>query len=133
LLGDLLAEGQWKITSMRVLSDSKVEISFQESGKILGHEYSGVATVVTWPMPGSQGTIYGEGNAVLNTSEGDSASWRGFGIGKPTGKGMAISYRGAKAFQSTSEKLARLNRAPIIFEADADENGNGWHKHWEWK
>src|SRR5215813_10255218 len=118
---------------MRVLPDSKVEFTFQETGKMLGVEYSGIATVVSWPLPGNEGTVYGEGNAVMTTKDGDSVTWRGMGVGKPTGNGLAVKYRGAKSFQTASPKLARLNRAPLVFEGDADENGDGWHKHWEWK
>jgi hypothetical protein len=50
-------------------------------------------------------------------------------VGNPTRKGLAISYRGAKSLQSKSEKLAKLNKTPTIFEADADEDGIGWHGH----
>ena len=54
-------------------------------------------------------------------------------LGKPKGLGMAISWRGAKAFQTSSQKLAKLNSMMIIFEAETDENGVEWHNHWEWK
>lgn len=124
-------EGQWKITGMRVLEDKRIEISFQESGKILGVEFSSVATVTT--AAGHNGTVYGEGQAIITTKDGETVSWKGIGIGKPKRQGLAISYRGAKAFQTSSQKLAKLNSMMIIFEADADENGVGWHKHWEWK
>jgi len=44
---------------------------------------------------------------------------------------MAISWRGAKAFQTFSQKLAKINSILVIFEAEVDENGVGSHKHWE--
>jgi hypothetical protein len=132
MLGDLVVEGKWKITSMRVLEDKAVEVSFQESGKIYGVEYSGLATVVTRARP--DGTVYGGGQALLTTKEGESFSWNGIGLGQPKG-GMAISYRGCKIFEASasSQKLAKINKVTVVFEADADENGDGWHKHWEWK
>jgi hypothetical protein len=112
-------------------SDQKIELSFQESGKILGVEFSSIATVTT--AAGPNGTIYGEGQALLTTKDGESISWKRMGICKRTGPGMAVSYRGAKAFQTFSQKLAKLNTMMIVFEAEADENGLGLHKHWEWK
>jgi hypothetical protein len=132
MLGEILYEGQWKITGMRVLEDKRIEVSFNEGGKILGIDFSGVATVTTGG--GSpEGSIYGEGQAVLTNKDGDVVTWRGIGDGKPKGKGLAISWRGAKAYQTSSQKLVRLNSMPLVFEAEADENGVGWHKHWEWK
>lgn len=127
MLGEILEEGEWKITGMRVLDDRRMEVSFTESGKIMGVEFSGVATVTT------NGGLDGEGQAILTTSEGELITWKGMGVGHPKGKGMAISWRGAKAYQTSSQKLGTLNSMPLAFEAEADENGVGWHKHWEWK
>ena len=42
MLGEILVEEQWKITGMRVLDDKRIELSFTESGKIVGVEFSGV-------------------------------------------------------------------------------------------
>jgi cobalamin biosynthesis protein CbiD len=79
------------------------------------------------------GSIYGEGQAVLTTKDGETVIRKGMGVGKPKGKGMTISWRGAKAYQTSSQRLIILNRMPLVLEAEADENGVGWHKHWEWK
>jgi|GEM_PF-3765654 len=40
----------------------------------------------------------------------------------PKGKGMAISWRGAKAYQTSSLKIGRLNSTPLVFEVAADQN-----------
>lgn len=133
MLGEILVEGQWKIAGMCVLDDKRIEVSFTESGKIIGVEFSGVATVTTVGGASPDGSIYGEGQAVLTTKDGETVAWKGMGVGKPKGKGMAISWRGAKAYQTSSQRLIILNRMPFVFEAEADENGVGWHKHWEWK
>jgi hypothetical protein len=71
---------------------------------------------------------------LLTTKEGESFSWTGIGLGQPKG-GLAISYRGCKIFEASasSQKLAKINKVAVVFEGDADENGDGWHKHWEWK
>jgi hypothetical protein len=41
-------------------------------------------------------------------------------VGKPKGKGMTISWHGAKASQTSSQKLNRLNNVPLVFEAKAE-------------
>jgi hypothetical protein len=131
MLGEVAMEGQWKITGMRVLADKRIEVNFQESGKILGVEFSSIATVTT--AAGPNGMVYGGGQAIITTKDGETVSWEGMGVGKPKGQGLAKSWRGAKAFQTTSQKLAMLNNIMTVFEAESDENGVGWHKHWEWK
>jgi hypothetical protein len=50
----------------------------------------------------------------------------------PKGKGMAISWRGAKAYQTSSLKIGRLNSTPLVFEVEADQNWDGWHRHSGW-
>jgi hypothetical protein len=72
---------------------------------------------------------YGEGQAIPNTFVSELLTRKGMGVGKPKGKGLAVSYREAKGCQ----RLSRLNSIPLIFEAEAYENGVGPHKHWEWK
>jgi hypothetical protein len=41
---------------------------------------------------------------------------------------MAISWRGAKAYQTSSLKIGRLNSTPLVlFEVEADQNWDGWY------
>ena len=42
-------------------------------------------------MPGNEGILYGEGQAVLTTKDGDAVFWKGMGVGKPTGKIMGVT------------------------------------------
>lgn len=91
MLGELLLEGRWKVTGMRVLEDMKVEVTFQEGSTILGAEFSGFATFASWPMPGKEGTIYGEGQAVLTTMDWDAVLWKEMGVDKPAGKMMGVT------------------------------------------
>jgi hypothetical protein len=55
------------------------------------------------------------------TEDGEMATWRGQGVGRFTGRGRAVSYRGAIYYQTTSERLARLNGIAVVFEYDSDE------------
>ena len=86
-------------------SRQRIEVSFIESGKIIGVEFSGVAKVTTVGGASPDGSIYGEGQAVLTTKDGETVTWKGMGVGKPKGKGMAISWRGAKSLPNIIPKI----------------------------
>jgi hypothetical protein len=79
------------------------------------------------------GTLWGQGQGLSLTKDGDAVTWHGTGIGKPTGKGMAASWRGAIFYTTQSSRLARLNGVTVVFEWDVDENGNAKGTTWEWK
>ena len=38
------------------------------------------------------------------------------GVGKPKRKGMTMGWRGAKASQTSSQKLSRLNNVPLFLK-----------------
>lgn len=131
MLGEMVAEERGKIIGQRVPSDGKFEVTFQAMGKILGIESTDVATYWSETMP--DGTLYGEGQGVQMTSDGQMASWKGSGVGKFTGKGAGVSFRGAIYYRTNSQKLARLNGVAVVYEFEADEQGNVHGKSWEWK
>jgi hypothetical protein len=119
-----------KVTTLRVLPDSKVEVSQQGSGKMLGSEITEISTFSSTMRP--NGTAYGEGQSIRMLSDGGSAEFKGTGVGKPSGRGWRWSYGGT--FQTvTSQKLGRLLDIYIVGEYNADENGNYQSKEWEWK
>jgi hypothetical protein len=66
------------------------------------------------------------------TSDGEMATWRGEGVGRFTGRGAVVSWRGAIYYQTASPKLARLNSVAVFFEYEVDENGKTQAKLWEW-
>ena len=135
MLGEKLGEERGQMTGMRVLPPGphgpRVEVSFQASGTILGQVATDVGTYVTTTR--TDGTMMGEGQGVLMTSDGDTASWTGYGVGTFTGKGTAVNWRGALFYQSTSHRLAPLNSVAVIFEFNVDENGKTEAMSWEWK
>ena len=127
-----MVEERGKTTGVRVLdANGKAEVSFQASGTLLGIESTDVVTYQAVPRP--DGTLWGEGQGVATTKDGEFATWWGHGIGKPTGKGWGARWRGAIYFQTQSKKLQRLNEVAGVFEYEADENGNTHGKVWEWK
>lgn len=135
MLGEMISETHGKITGNRVLpSDGqtpKVEMSFQESGKILGIEVTDMGTY--WSVIRRDGGLYGEGQGIIMTKDGEVVGWTGQGSGKFTGHGQAVNFRGALYCQTSSTKLGRLNSIAIVYEHDVDENGNTHTKLWEWK
>jgi hypothetical protein len=133
MLGEQVSESQGKRTARRALSSEsgfKVEITFEESGKMLGLDVNGFGTYTAAPRP--DGTLYGEGQGVITTKDGDMATWKGAGVGKFVGGG-AVSYRGALYYNTASPKLARLNSVAVVFEFEAGADGSTRTKSWEWK
>ena len=133
MLGEMIGESQGKRTGRRVLSTSpvfKVEVSFEDSGKILGSEYNGITTY--WSESRPDGSLYGEGEGVYLLQNGENATMKGAGAGTIKAGG-AVSYRGAVYFSTSSPKLARLNTVAAVFEFEVDAGGNTHTKYWEWK
>src|SRR3990172_2572704 len=126
MLGEMIGETRGKVTGNRVLPSEvyapKVETSTLESGKILGIEVTDMGTYFSVARAG--GMLFGEGQGVTMTKDGEMAAWTGHGVGRFTGHGSAVSFRGALYYQTTSDKLARLNNIAVVFEYETDENGN---------
>lgn len=134
MLGELIVEEKGKITGRRVVPSkggaSRVEVSFQANGKILGIEHRVLVTY--WSVVQPNGFLYGEGQGVVMTKDGDQATFLGQGTGKFK-PGGGVSYRGAVYYQTASPKLARLNGIAAVFEYETDANDNTSAKSWEWK
>jgi len=135
MLGEILYEEKGKTTGVRVLSSDggevTVEVTLQAQGKIQGMEETSMWTY--WSKTRPDGTIYGEGKGVLVTKEGDVVNLVGSGATRARGSDGSVHYRGAIYFQTTSQKLSKLNGATGIHEYDVDAAGNTVAKIWEWK
>ena len=135
MLGEKIGEATGKVTNRRVLPSESgmptVEVSFQATAKLYGIDVMEMGTYRSVMKPG--GGIYGEGQGLIVTTDGDAATWRGAGVGKPTGKGMSVSYRGAVYYETTSPKLSRLNNLCAVFDYEVDDAGNTHSILSEWK
>jgi hypothetical protein len=135
MLGELISEETGQITGLRVLPDEvharKVEVSFQQNGTLLGLHVSDIGTYISVTRP--DGSLFGEGQGITLTEDGEAAAWRGQGVGRLTGQGMAVTYRGAIYYETTSDRLARLNDIALVYEYEADESGKISTKSYEWK
>jgi hypothetical protein len=135
MIGEQIGHETGQITGTRVLpSDGgavQVEVSFQASGTLLGIPVTDMGTYASVTRP--DGTLFGEGQGVAITDDGEMVAWKGQGVGRFTGHGMAVSWRGAIYFATTSERLARLNGIAAVFEYDTDEAGKSEDTTFEWR
>src|SRR5438128_11046703 len=120
MLGEQVGEETGKVTVRRVLpsdGNPKVEVSFQNAGKLLGIE---VRTMGTYTAPiRSDGSLYGEGQGIATGKNGETATWRGAGAGRFL-RGGAVRYRGAIYYESRYEQWQRLNTIALVYEYDTD-------------
>ena len=132
MLGEQIGETRGKRLVRRVLSSDplRVEVTFEDSGKVLGIDTNGFGTYTSQVRP--DGMIYGEGEAAYITKDGESVTCKGSGLGKLK-EGGAVSYRGILYWKTTSQKLARLNTTAVVFEYEVDAKGDTSTKFWEWK
>jgi hypothetical protein len=135
MLGEVIGEASGKITNVKVLEyagdRSKIEVSYQGQGKLSGVGFTEIGSYWQEMRPGA--VLYGEGGPVIMTDVGDVLSWKGFGVGKPTGPGFSVSFGACGAFQTSSERFMHLNRVATVAEYDVDEQGNYHWTLWEWK
>jgi hypothetical protein len=135
MLGEKLGEEHGKVTSRRVLPGDdyryiKMEITFETTGTLLGQSGTNIGTYTVFErVPGQ---IYGEGQGIFMTSDGQGAIWNGHGVGQPTEDGMGIAFASSVAFQTDSEKLKRLNEVLVIVEHTTDDAGNAHSQLYAW-
>ncbi len=136
-LGEQLGEASGRIIGTRVLASEgegqqvKVEVSFQGRGNVLGEEITDFGTYWNIVRPG--GVLYGEGDTLWLTNDGESVQWSGFGVGRPTGAPPAGHFAVCGSVQTESQRLARLNSVATVVEHDVDQEGNYHWTLWEWK
>jgi hypothetical protein len=132
MIGQQIAETKGKRLVRRVLTidPPTAEVSFEDSGQMLGVPTTGMGTYTSIIRP--DGSIYGHGQGLNMTQDGEAITWTGTGVGK-FGPGGAVSYRGMLFFQTTSQKLAQINNSCGAFEYEVDASGSTTSKVWEWK
>jgi hypothetical protein len=132
MLGEQIGESKGKRIVRRVLSIDPVtaEVSFEDAGSLGGVAITGLGTYTSIVRP--DGSIYGNGQGLLTTADGEGITWEGSGLGK-FGPGGSVSYRGMLYYRSPSPKYAHLNNICGVFEFEVDAAGNTSSKVWEWK
>lgn len=132
MIGAQIGETTGKRVSRRVLSvdPPTAEVAFEDSGTMLGVATTGMGTYTSVIQP--DGVIFGTGQGLMMTPDGEAITWKGSGVGK-FGAAGAVSYRGMLFFRTASQKLASLNNACGAFEYEVDSAGSTTSKVWEWK
>jgi len=132
MLGDKIGESKGKRIVRRILSTNPptAEVSFEDSGTLGGVATTGSGTYTSVIRP--DGSIFGQGQGLIITADGESVLWTGTGLGK-FGAGGSVSYRGMLFYQTASQKLASLNNSCGAFEFETDASGGTTSGVWEWK
>jgi hypothetical protein len=132
MLGEQIGESKGRRLLRRVISSDpmKVEVTFEDSGTMLGVKTSGFGTYVAELRP--DGTTFGNGEGGMLTDDGEVIAWKGSGLGHLKAGG-AVSYRGILYYRTASAKLAALNSAPGVFEYEVAADGTTEAKVWAWK
>lgn len=131
MLGEQIAEGRGKRTGRRVIATQpqlKIEASAEESAKFLGVEGLSIITHRASTKP--DGSLDGEGEGVFASPQGDTVTWKGIGVGR-FGEGGSIHYCGSLSFNTTSQRLAKLNGISGVFQWEIDAQGNTYSRIWE--
>ena len=121
--GEKIGEGKGQRGMRKVLSTQptfKVEVSFEETGKLLGAEGMNMGTYTATTKP--DGSLEGIGEGVFATLDGEFVTWRGMGVGRFVEAG-AVHYSGVLSYSTTSAKLAKLNSIAAVFDFDVDAAG----------
>jgi hypothetical protein len=131
MIGSQIGETTGKRLVRRVISidPPTAEVSFEDSGQMLGIPTTGMGTYTSVVRP--DGSIYGHGQGLTMTQDGEAFTWTGTGVGK-FGPGGSVSYRGMLFFQTTSPKLAQINNSCGAFEYEVDATGSTTSKVWAW-
>ncbi len=124
-----------RVIGQRIVSTTngipQIEGSILENGTIKG--VGNVTSLGTWTNTfRSPGHIYGVGQGVITTTDGQMATWTGYGVGRSNINGV-IAYHDIMFFNTNSTgKLAFLK--DLVGLSSSEVNGNKQTtKVWEWK
>ncbi|MFF0749447.1 hypothetical protein [Streptomyces sp. NPDC004267] len=133
MLGELIGQEQGVTTGMRVLSTDGghpvMEASFQATGTMLEVPVKDIGTYES--VLRADGTLWGEGQGVVMTQEGETVTWHGSGVGRLNQNG-SVSWRGSIFFETAAERFAKLNSLAGVFEFEVDADGKADAKLYEW-
>jgi len=82
MLGEQIGETKGRRLVRRVVSidPPTAEVSFEDSGQLLGVPTTGMGTYTSVIRP--DGSLFGEGQGLSITQDGESITWTGTGLGK---------------------------------------------------
>ena len=137
MLGEKIGEEHGKVTGRRVLPGNdertfmKMEVSFETETTMYGVSGMNMGTYEMYER--GPGQLYGEGQGVIMTMEGDGVIWHGQGVGRMADEAGTMAFAAALVCQTTSTKLAALNGLLVLAEHTVDMQGNVKSAIYEWK
>jgi hypothetical protein len=135
-LGDPFYTERTKATSIRVIdvsNEPNVEVSFSGNGTI--RDSINVTDIgTTWNIQTSGGIIYSEGQGILTTQQGETATYTQQAVGQFTPEGRVV-FHGSIFFKTLSPtgQLASLDNQMGIYNYESDVAGNAIKQVWEWQ
>ena len=133
MLGAELGYEEGNIIGRRVLDAEgpKVENTFTADGNFRGVETNDLGTYWTINRPGS--VLYGEGQGVLTSRDGQIVTWTAQGLGRFISSRI-IRFRGSTFYKTDSRgSLNFLNNVMAVFEFEINESGEISARNWEWE
>jgi hypothetical protein len=133
MLGAEIGHEEGQIIGRRVLDAEgpKIENTFNAEGSFRGIDINDLGTY--WTIVRPEGVLYGEGQGVLTSRDGQIVTWTAQGVGRFISP-RVIRFRGSTFYRSASRgSLNFLNNMMAVFEFEVDEQGNTTARNWEWE
>jgi hypothetical protein len=134
MLGENIGELRGQTIGMRILPDEgqgpRMEMTDRGVGTLCGVRITSTVTYTGIIRP--NGTVAGTGTGAVIGDNGETATFRGVGVGRFTRPGV-MSWRGSMFYESEAPALSRLNAVAVMFEYEVDESGKSEGHMVEWK
>jgi hypothetical protein len=129
----LIIEEQGKITNQRVLGvhpHPVIESTFVANQTILGNiPARDLGTY--WATLYTNGSVHGEGHGISTTTDGETVTWTGEGVGTISSQGD-LRLEGSLFFHTSSTgEISYLNNKVGFFDYEVDSEGNTSASVWE--
>ncbi len=119
MIGEMIGELTGNVIGQRIVRHygrkPKLERTIELKGRLLDTEVTIIATFRSEER--GRGGVYSEGDAIITTSTGETATVHASGISVPR-EGPGWSMRGVRYLQTTSPALSRLNTVAPAFEVE---------------
>jgi hypothetical protein len=135
MLGAKIGNETGKVIGRRILPGDadlrfvRMEVTFETQMTVLGQAGTNTGTYTI--VERGPGQVYGQGQGIFMTGDGQSAIWNGHGVARMDETG-AMHIAVSIAFQSTSERLSRLNAMLVVGEHHSDTQNNASTDLYEW-
>ena len=132
MLGAELGQEVGRIIGQRIVDAEgpKIENTYSAEGTFRTIAVTDLGTYLSISRP--DGALYGQGQGVLTTIDGQIATWIAQGLGRFTTPHV-IRFRGSVIYHTDSSgSLAFINNIVAVFEYEVNGIGNTSARNWEW-